>query len=329
MSELGENIATLRKATDMTQAELGELLSISPQAVSKWEKGISEPDTETLKKIAYIFNVSIDELLGIESRTPAPVNAGDDTWSDEGENQYETETAAAAQPAPVRQAIGFCDLCNKPLYTLNEIQRETVKKSVSSGRSMHYEMVETGRIFCPDCKKELELKDRAEKLSNNYFYEHGSYVKGWKIGGVSAGAVLLAMILFGILYCHDYLIAFVGGVFAAYAVFVTVAQGFWDDLVSDILDFFVRSFNMPGVIFSLDLDGIIWLITVKIGLAILSFLLSALVFAIGIVVVLIVGTVCFPFRVGGQAAKIHDMELESVAAKKDYIEFKESRKTKK
>ena len=67
MSQLGDNIVKLRKKAEMTQSALGEKLSISPQAVSKWEKGLSEPDTETLKNICNLFNVSMDDLVGANS----------------------------------------------------------------------------------------------------------------------------------------------------------------------------------------------------------------------------------------------------------------------
>lgn len=39
--EIGNNIAAIRKANEFTQAELAEALQVSPQAVSKWETGVS------------------------------------------------------------------------------------------------------------------------------------------------------------------------------------------------------------------------------------------------------------------------------------------------
>lgn len=46
----GQKIAELRKKADMTQAELGESLNVTSQAVSKWENGLSEPDLGTINK---------------------------------------------------------------------------------------------------------------------------------------------------------------------------------------------------------------------------------------------------------------------------------------
>ena len=42
MQEIGRRIAALRKAKNLTQAELAEQLSVSYQAVSNWERGVSQ-----------------------------------------------------------------------------------------------------------------------------------------------------------------------------------------------------------------------------------------------------------------------------------------------
>lgn len=60
---ISKNIADLRKEKGLTQEQLAAALNLSPQAVSKWETGISQPDTQTLPLIADYFNVSIDYLF--------------------------------------------------------------------------------------------------------------------------------------------------------------------------------------------------------------------------------------------------------------------------
>lgn len=47
-----------------SQLKLGEILNVTQQAVAKWEKGISEPDSENLLKIAQLYGISTDYLLG-------------------------------------------------------------------------------------------------------------------------------------------------------------------------------------------------------------------------------------------------------------------------
>ena len=56
----------LRKNADMTQENLAEILSISPQAVSRWETDMAMPDLSLLAPLSRLFKVSADELLGID-----------------------------------------------------------------------------------------------------------------------------------------------------------------------------------------------------------------------------------------------------------------------
>lgn len=67
---LGEKIGSLRREKGYTQEELAEKLSVSPQAVSKWENDISCPDIMLLPEIAKLFNVTVDALLGCEPEKP-------------------------------------------------------------------------------------------------------------------------------------------------------------------------------------------------------------------------------------------------------------------
>jgi transcriptional regulator with XRE-family HTH domain len=62
-SIVSKNILHLRTNRKMTQLELGEALSYSDKAVSKWERGEAIPDAYILKRIGEIFNVSVDYLL--------------------------------------------------------------------------------------------------------------------------------------------------------------------------------------------------------------------------------------------------------------------------
>ncbi len=61
---LGSRIAELRKAKGYTQEEFSQILGVTAQAVSKWENDLSCPDIMLLPKIAQLFEISVDELLG-------------------------------------------------------------------------------------------------------------------------------------------------------------------------------------------------------------------------------------------------------------------------
>ena len=64
--KIGEKIKLLRRKADVTQDKLAEYLGVTPQAVSRWESEAGYPDIEILPSIANFFNVSSDELLGID-----------------------------------------------------------------------------------------------------------------------------------------------------------------------------------------------------------------------------------------------------------------------
>lgn len=70
MEDFGSRLQFLRKQHGLTQDNLAERLMISPQAVSKWENGITSPDMETLVRLADMFNISLDELLGRAEKKP-------------------------------------------------------------------------------------------------------------------------------------------------------------------------------------------------------------------------------------------------------------------
>ena len=64
--EFHEKLQFLRKQQNWTQEQLAEKLYVSRTAVSKWELGKGYPNIESLKQLAKVFEVSIDELLSGE-----------------------------------------------------------------------------------------------------------------------------------------------------------------------------------------------------------------------------------------------------------------------
>ena len=62
----GKTIKDLRRKQDLTQERLAEILSISPQAISRWETDMAMPDISLIAPLCHLFNVTSDELLGID-----------------------------------------------------------------------------------------------------------------------------------------------------------------------------------------------------------------------------------------------------------------------
>lgn len=61
---LSDNIRILRKQKGFTQEELAIRLHVVRQTVSKWEKGLSVPDADTLQRLAELLEVEVRQLLG-------------------------------------------------------------------------------------------------------------------------------------------------------------------------------------------------------------------------------------------------------------------------
>ena len=64
--EFSKKLQELRKQKNLTQDELAKALFVSRTAVSKWESGRGYPSIDSLKAIAKVFNLTIDELLSSE-----------------------------------------------------------------------------------------------------------------------------------------------------------------------------------------------------------------------------------------------------------------------
>ena len=65
--DFGEILRSLRKQSGLTQSELGRRVGLSKAVVSKYENGMGYPTFDTLIRIARIFSVTTDYLLGVES----------------------------------------------------------------------------------------------------------------------------------------------------------------------------------------------------------------------------------------------------------------------
>jgi len=63
MNIVSNSIKKLRKEKGMTQDELAEKLNVTRQAVSNWETGRTQPDIETLTKLAGVFDVSVERII--------------------------------------------------------------------------------------------------------------------------------------------------------------------------------------------------------------------------------------------------------------------------
>ena len=75
---LGEKIQILRKQKGLSQEQLAEKITITRQAISRWELNESIPDVENILQLSKVFNVSTDYLLNKSALNSAPSEAAGD-----------------------------------------------------------------------------------------------------------------------------------------------------------------------------------------------------------------------------------------------------------
>ena len=280
---LGSKIKELRNSNGMTQKELSEQLNVTAQAVSRWESDEVEPSVATIKQMATIFNVSTDELLGNETE-PKVV---------EVEKIVEKpivvekplvieKDVVVEKPVTNRQAIGVCDYCKKPIY-----DDENYHSGTHSGRGYHHDYLI--HVECEKTKAEIYKKEQAEKNRNRLFL---SIFLGLLAFGVAFG-------IFSFMALHSNTPGSYFGMGAAFgfAMFTMVScflldNNFVFDLFCDIAGWSVR---FPGIIFTADLDGLKFLIIMKLLFAVIGVIISILAFIFALLLSGFLSIFVYPF----------------------------------
>lgn len=251
---IGQNIRKLRTEQHMTQKALADRLFVTAQAVSRWENGEVEPSLSTVTEIAKIFRVSTDELLGIAAEPQEQAKPAAETI-------VRTEFVYKEVPPPV---LGVCETCNKPICDAQELLREN------------------GSVICRSCRDRREARKRALRQQEGLRHRSHSFV----LGGLAAIAVLIIGIIVSVeAKSAGSIVAFIVGAVAAFTLVscCILRNNFIGEMVLTIFSWgFVR---FPSLIFELDLDGIVWLLTVKLVFWVIGILLAcafgALAIALG------------------------------------------------
>lgn len=96
--KIGEKIKELRYEKGLTQEEIGALIGVSAQSVSKWERGEGYPDIEMLPSLANYFGISIDELLGADANSKK-YGEIDSLWAENNKNGLHKENIVLMKQA--------------------------------------------------------------------------------------------------------------------------------------------------------------------------------------------------------------------------------------
>ncbi len=289
MKDYGNAIKTLRKKKQMTQATLAASLNISGQAVSKWENNLAQPDFETIVKMTEIFGVTLDEFTALSDSENTTA-----TLVEQESSATAVETPTQPEVAPT--LIGVCSNCGVSIYKDSEVGARTPK------------------LICKNCKAENDRKLREERKKQELKQQivHEYNVKRFK-KALIIPAVIIGLLMIGVIIylCVGYtgsltlpLVGTIVGGILAYLAVSTLAME--ESILMDIFSVtFRKTFAMPGIIFSLDFDGIIWAICVKIGLSILAGLLSLCCTILGFILCMLLSPFCFPYAV---TVKIRDFD---------------------
>ena len=261
---ISENIKNLRKEKGLTQKELADLLHMTSQAVSRWEKGEVEPSVDTISNMAKIFEVTTDEIIDGPDKKPQP--------------EVITEVQEKIVVEQGKPVLAICENCKRPIYESEEI----VTKTHTSGRhsSTYY--------ICTDCDKKIKAKQKQDAIDYGVSQRKKSYI----LSSIIAIAVLISGIIFAAIQKVD-------GIIIALVVILPILtytfvscmflkNNFVEDTFIAIASWgFIR---FPGLIFSFDLGGIAWLVVMKI-------LFWVLGFALGLIAVILAVVICMPLSV--------------------------------
>ena len=117
---LQENLKILRTQKGMSQEELADRLNVVRQTVSKWEKGLSVPDSEMLIRIAEVFEVSVGELLG-ETIVPETEKSELQQLSEKLENLNAMMAERNARSKSLMKVAAICMIVAASVFALVEI----------------------------------------------------------------------------------------------------------------------------------------------------------------------------------------------------------------
>lgn len=263
----GQRIAQLRKNANLTQAQLGEKLNVSAQAVSKWEHSQSEPDLTTIRNMCALFGISTDEFFKIEKQV----------------EDSDSKALVISQ-----DTYGICVGCGT-LVTDDNLGQKSPKVMCSQCYTDYANGILQLEAEKANAKRSEKEKQESKKMHSIIF-------------GVLAMAVVLAIGLsISIIYRHGTTLAISIGItlFFAYGAYALVSELFLDmgEAAWDIIEFSLESpIQLPMLIFDLDGDSIIAFFILKIALSILGFIAGVALFLLGLLVGAIVSAFTFPFH---------------------------------
>jgi transcriptional regulator with XRE-family HTH domain len=173
--EIGNQIKSFRLRRGITQEAMAQHLGITPQAVSKWERGVATPDIAMLPDISAYFGITIDELFALSDDTRMERIQNmifDDRYYDPAEVESTREfllNKGKKEPGNGKVYEFLAEIENHLAQEHQEKAAEYAKEALrrdSDLRSAHGELNEAMHGFIPDWNA------RNHYLQINFYQEH-------------------------------------------------------------------------------------------------------------------------------------------------------------
>ena len=285
---LGQKLSAYRKMAGMTQQQLGEQLNISAQAVSKWENDQAEPDLTTVRALADIYKVSVDTLLSPDSIPSVPV---EETAPVQGNEKVEK--------TQIVMPVGYCKTCGIAVTEDNLGAKTPVilcKNCLQAEKAAAAAKKLADERAAASAKRLAEMKDVREQATRdrNRHAIKKRFIWSTIVASLVAGLFLFFCVV-GLIESFDLgFLAF--SLVGTYMIFSFISCLFYDCFVQELVfDWCSKSFQAPGLIFTFDLDGCLWLIGMKILFWAIGLVFGIVAGAIGIAIGLVCAPFAFPF----------------------------------
>lgn len=309
--QFGERLKELRSAKGMTQKDLAEKINISPQAVSRWENNEVEPSLETLRRLAEIFDVSMDDLFGKEKKPEAEAPAQP---APEQKVLFTVCGAPAPSPYEKKPVLAVCEACNTPIYDKEKIFRFTDQNGQKT-------------VYCQKCHRRKTLRELQEKRCAATV-ELDTEITRRKRGYIFGALIGIVIFLIGIISAVatlNWVPALVCGILGtlAFMGFFCVFAG--DSVIGEMgAGVMGWSFHAPGIIFEWSAEGIADLIVLKIIFWLIGLLVGICTFCLGIAVILVCAPFAFPYDVYAVNRDIRNLQEKLDSTERELKKFETS-----
>ena len=266
---LGKKLALQRKAIGLSQEEVALKVRVTTKTLADWENNIGEPSIQNLKELASIFDTSIDDLLD--------TGLGDDD-----------------------DAIGYCKGCG---ILINEKNLGEKTPTVLCRRCVEVRKAQERRAEMEQkaIQERQEKAARAKRLAQyNALRDRRRTIRKKKNTSFFVAALptllWIAFLVYTLNESYDQSWLIVGSVIA-YSIFSLVALLFYDGPIRDFLVYmFTASIKWPGLMYTFDWDGFLWVIMMKALFALLGFVFGCICGLLGLIIGLIIAPFVFPYK---------------------------------